>query len=96
MNIYVLNEQFQKTSIIDVYESFIWTDRYYESGDFELVIPASSEMVSILQKDLYLAIDNSECTMIIEDIEITTNYEEGNKLKVTGRTLDSILDRRII
>ena len=96
MNIYVLNEQFQKTSIIDVYESFIWTDRYYESGDFELVIPASSEMVSILQKDLYLAIDNSESTMIIEDIEITTNYEEGNKLKITGRTLDSILDRRII
>ena len=57
MNIYVLNEQFQKTSIIDVYESFIWTDRYYESGDFELVVPASIEMVSILQKDLYLSID---------------------------------------
>lgn len=96
MNIYVLNEQFQKTSIIDVYESFIWTDRYYESGDFELVVPASIEMVSILQKDLYLSIDSSENTMIIEDIEITTDYEKGNELKVTGRTLDSILDRRII
>lgn len=96
MNIYILDESFQRTSIIDIYESFIWTDRYYESGDFELLVPASTEMVSLLQKDLYLSIEESENIMIIEDIEITTSYEEGNKLKVTGRTLDSILDRRVI
>ena len=34
--------------------------------------------------------------MIIEDIRITTDIDEGNNLKVTGRSLESILERRII
>lgn len=96
MNIYILDENFQRQKIIDIYESFIWTDRYFESGDFELYLPASKELINSIQKDMYISINESEYIKIIEDIEITTSYEEGKKLKITGRTLDSILDRRII
>ena len=96
MNIYVLDHNFRRQHIIDIYESLIWTDRYGESGDFELYLPTSQEAIDILQKDMYLSIDTSDYIKIIEDIEITSNNEDGKKLKVTGRTLDSILDRRII
>lgn len=96
MNIYVLDHNFRRQHIIDIYESLIWTDRYGESGDFELYLPTSQEAIDILQKDMYLSIDTSNYIKIIEDIEITSNNEDGKKLKVTGRTLDSILDRRII
>ena len=96
MNIYVLDESFNRQYIIDIYESFIWTDRYFESGDFEIYLPANKDVINKLQKDMYLMVDNSDFIKIIEDIEITTNLEEGNKLKITGRSLDSILDRRII
>lgn len=34
--------------------------------------------------------------MIIEGLEIQTDAEDGNKLIVTGRSLESILDRRIV
>ena len=34
--------------------------------------------------------------MIIEDIKINADTEEGNHLIVTGRSLESILERRII
>jgi hypothetical protein len=34
--------------------------------------------------------------MIIESIRIETDHEEGNKFKITGRSLESMLDRRII
>lgn len=38
----------------------------------------------------------SDRTMIIEKILIETDSEDGNHLTVTGRSLESILDRRII
>jgi len=96
MDIYVLDENFNRLEIVDVYTSFIWTDRYCGSGDFELVVSANTRMIDILQKDRYLSIEDSEFTMIIEDVEVTTDNEDGDQLKVTGRTLDSILDRRVI
>lgn len=34
--------------------------------------------------------------MIIEDITITTDAEDGNHVTVTGRSLESILDRRVV
>ena len=36
VDVYVLNTDFQIVGVIDVYESFIWTDRFYSYGDFEL------------------------------------------------------------
>jgi hypothetical protein len=53
-------------------------------------------LLASLQKDNYLYIRDSEHLMIIEDFEITTDVEIGNRLTVTGRSLESILDRRIV
>lgn len=96
MNIFILDKSFQKIDVIDVYDSFIWTERYFSYGDFELVVPARIDMLTKLQKDLYLSIAESRFVMVIEDIEIITSLEKGAELKVTGRTLDTFLERRII
>lgn len=96
MNILVLDENLASVAIIDSFESLIWTDRYYEAGDFELYTAASVRLLQILKPDYYLWIKESEHMMIIEGVEISSNPEEGNKLIVTGRSLESILDRRII
>lgn len=96
MELHVLNELFDTVEIIDVFESFNWTDRYNEAGDFELIVIASNEMISTIRTDYYLYFQQSEHLMIIEDVEILTDLEDGNRIKVTGRSLESILDRRII
>lgn len=96
MDVLILNKSFDTVCIIDVFESFNWTDRYNEAGDFELVILASKDMISIIKTDYYVYFQQSEHLMIIEDIEITTDLEDGDKIKITGRSLESILDRRII
>ena len=36
VNIYVMDKEFQTVGVIDVYESLLWTDRFYTYGDFEL------------------------------------------------------------
>jgi len=96
MELIVLNEKFESVAIVDTFESLIWTDRYREAGDFEIYTAATREMFDIYQQDFYLFNKDSEHMMIIESVEIETDAELGNKLKITGRSLESILDRRII
>lgn len=96
MNIELLDSDFDSIYFIDSFESFIWTERYSECGDFELYTPITNDLVNHIQKGFYISIDDSDRLMIIESIEIETVFENGTHLKVTGRSLESILDRRII
>lgn len=96
MNIFVLNRQFETIALIDSYMSFIWTERYYDTGDFELYLRASKKALEIFQNGNYIARNDRETIMIIEGVKITTDVEDGDKLTIYGRTVESILERRII
>lgn len=96
MDLIVLNTNLDVVSIIDVYESFIWTDRYYEYGDFELFTSMTNTILSNIRQDYFLQNRASEHCMVIETIRITSDSEDGNHITATGRSLESILDRRIV
>lgn len=53
-------------------------------------------VISGLSSPLFVAKSNTEALMIIEDVKITTDIETGSFLTITGRSLESILDRRIV
>ena len=96
MIIYLLNKNFEKVRVIDDYISLIWTDRYNEAGDFELYLEATLPNVSAYQIGMYLSNTESEHMMLIETIEIKSDLEDGSKLIVSGRSLESLLTRRIV
>lgn len=96
MELLVLDKSFTAIDIIDQYESLIWTDRYNEAGDFEIYMFADKKVIDLLKTDYYLWTKSSDHVMIIEEIQIKTDFDEGNKLIVKGRSLESILDRRVI
>lgn len=96
MVITLMNSEFVTIAVIEDYESFIWTDRYNKYGDFEYYGIVTKEKLELFQPGYYLVNDLSEHTMIIEGIDIISNVEDGDKIKVTGRSLESILDRRIV
>lgn len=102
MNIYVLNESFEIVGIIDEYISCIWTTRYFTYGDFELYVSADEELLDLLQTNRYLVRENDideagyHNVMIVRNREITTDAEDGDHLIVTGYSLKSIINRRII
>ena len=96
MELLVLDTEFKSSATLDIFESLIWTDRYFECGDFEIYTPAESEIMKMLPKGYYLYLKESEHVMIVEDVEIETDVEQGAHLKITGRSLESILDRRVI
>lgn len=96
MDVYVLNKNFELAMIMDVYESLIWTDRYSGYGDFEIYTSMSKEVVMNVLQNYYIVSKDSEHSMIVEGLQIKTDVESGNHYTITGRSLESILDRRIV
>lgn len=96
MNIMVMDSDFKSVTILDSFESIVWADRYRACGDFELYTAVNTDILSKIRKNYYVTNGNSEHVMIIEQLLITSDVEEGNKIAITGRSLESILDRRIV
>jgi hypothetical protein len=96
MELVVLDEGFRAVAIIDSYKSLVWSDRYNEYGEFELYLRMDNGLLDFLKEDYYLWRKDSEKVMIIESLAIDSDVEEGNFLAVKGRSLEAILERRII
>ena len=96
MVLYVLDENLDYVGIVENYISLIWTERWSEAGEFELEVPLTYDTFSLLQRNRYLVAKQFEDTMIIETVEIKDDTTEGKYLSLTGRSLLSILDRRVI
>lgn len=97
MDVYVLNPQngYEPVAVLDTFKSLIWTKRYYNCGDFELYMPADDSLLEFLQPDYFLVRDDDDSVMVIESLEVQTDAENGDFFIVTGRSLESILLRRI-
>ena len=96
MDFRILDQNFVDKVMLTSYESLLWVDRYNEPGDFEIYTPPTEELLEYAKVDNYLYSKDSEHTMIIEHVELTTSYEEGPRMIIKGRSLESILDRRIL
>lgn len=102
MDIYVLDLDVNILDMIDTFKSCIWTVQYFSSNDFELVVPATDKNIDLLQKNRLLCRDKDRDgdtllnVMIIENIKIETDWENGDKITVTGRGLKSLVGRRIV
>lgn len=97
MEFYVVNTNLEIVGIVDEYKSAIWTERYYSSGDFELYVSASPKMMALIQKNEFVVrMDDPTKAMVVESIKLTTDAENGDFLIITGKSLSSLLSRRIV
>ncbi|MFA6728736.1 MAG: hypothetical protein WCS17_11070, partial [Prevotella sp.] len=92
----MFDQNWDRVAVLDQYESLIWTDRYNSAGDFEIsTVPTISD-VDEIKLGNYIHIDGTDHYMIIEDIELNSDAKDGSKLIISGSSLESILNRRII
>ena len=96
MMLRVLNTNLTAIANISTYESLIWTERFNKCGDFAVYQPITKKVPWYIKQEYFLVKENSDRAMIIEEIEITSDVETGDHIKISGRSLESILDRRII
>jgi hypothetical protein len=95
MDLRVLNTNFEEIGVLDTFESLIWADRYSSCGEFEFYTSKMNPTID-LKPDYYITSDDSEHVMIVEDKNNSSDVEDGNHLKKTGRSLEIILDRRVV
>lgn len=86
----------ERLCVLDDYISAIFTDRYSVSGDFELLISPTSAHAQHLQLGHYIHRQDVGSVYIIESTPLTQEVGGKQVLKVTGRTADAILARRIV
>lgn len=97
MNIYILNNEFERIGIIDYCASIIWTRRYCQTGDFELYIPVTAEALELIKINrLVQREDAPESLMIIKNITLKTDAEAGDFLTVTGPSAEGYIGQRVI
>lgn len=96
MYLAVFDEAMVLQHICEDYKSIIWTERFHGFGDFKLTVPGTLENLQIYQLDYYLYTKGTNKLMIIEQVELNTEYSKQSMLTVSGRSLESILDRRVM
>ena len=92
----LLDDKFKQVASVSYYKSLIWTERFDEPGDFELYIPMDESLPQIYQIGYYLWCSDSEYLMVIENRKVESDPEDGDFYLITGRSVESILDRRVV
>lgn len=96
-----MDENFINLRVIDTFESLIWTERYSQAGDFEIYTPVDMSLLQIVVNkpedvDYYVWLKESDQQMILESVKVVSEVETGAYMTISGRSLESILERRII
>lgn len=95
MEINLLDSLYRRIKVIDSYHSFIWTERFSDKGDFELNVLPTLENRNTFKSGQRLVIPESFRVMTVRTIEDLTNDEGEHLLKITGFSLEEVLEQRL-
>lgn len=93
---YILDQEFNKVFALTQYESLMWVDKYDEPGTIQIYAPPTDDIKKYAVIGNYIQSSRSEHIMVIEKLITTYSSEDGERLTIEGRSLESILDRRVI
>lgn len=94
MELWTLDSNFQPTRIVENYSSLIWTERYSSAGDFTLETSEVALMMDLLPLESWITLRESTVPMIVETHKIEKAKNVSPVLTVTGRSFETILERR--
>lgn len=80
--------------IIENYTSFIWTERFQDLGEFEMILPSDRENRDSVAVDKLLYIGGSTRIMRIMEVDETVDEDGRRDMKVTGVSYEHILGER--
>lgn len=95
MDLMTLNDQNQPSKLIENYDSLIWSERYNTIGDFQIVTGNIEPFLQKLPEGTRLTLRDSNHVMVVETHKIERKKNQPQKLTITGRSFESILDRRV-
>lgn len=95
MEIFTLSPLFRRERVVDKFQSLIWTERFQDLGDFELVLPQSFQAKNFFKANTWLGLNETARVMKVETLENYTDNEGRELTSVKGHSLESALDDRV-
>lgn len=92
----LLDKDFTPLNAVDDYDSAIWAERHREYGDFELYGRPEKLLTQGVTTGRYLTKQGSDHVMFIQTVNIDEEVDEGVFVTVTGKSLESMLTRRVV
>lgn len=94
--LYVFDKNLELLGVIDQFISLRWRRKYYESGEFELVVaPYENNLSLLFEKDRIIIRQDYTEAGIIDTVELTDDGKNV-QLSVSGKFLSYLTNRRII
>lgn len=94
-SIFFFDKNLNMQGIIDYFISLRWRRKYFEAGEFEIVLPVNEYTKKLCKKDNIVMRNNYTEAGIIDTIEF---HDDGTneEMTISGRFLSFLLNRRII
>ena len=92
---------YAQVGVIGQFKSLIWHEKFYDKGEFELVVPFSDDNLQLLKTGRiltkYSLLQKTRQTfMTIKQVKITSDHEGGEYITVKGTSSNELLERRIV
>ena len=94
-SLFFFDKNLNMLGIVDYFISLRWRRKYFEAGEFEIVLPVNEYTLNLVNKDVIVMRNNYTEAGIIETIEFSDDGT-NEEMTISGRFLSSILERRII
>ena len=91
----IYDENLNRIGLIEEFSSLLWTRKYYEPGNFQLVLPMTPRNVSYIQEGRILRKIGSKEAGVVEYIKMD-DKPKSKTMTVKGRFLSSYMDRRLL
>lgn len=95
MQLRIYDDELNFLGITENQTSVIWTRKYYESGEFSVVLPITDDNIRLYQIGNIVAKRDSIEAGVIEDLQIHESFD-SHTITASGRFLSSYMDRRLI
>ncbi len=94
-SLFFFDKNLNMLGIVDYFISLRWRRKYFEAGEFEIVLPVNDYMMQFISTDVIVMRNNYTEAGIIETIEFSDNGI-NEEVTISGRFLSALLSRRIV
>jgi len=95
MEFYTLNDLLQKDVLIQGFGSFIWTERYFAYGDFQIVTQSTYISRTLLSPGTFITRQGSQYVMVVDTVSDDTTDDGTRNLTITGKALEALFMDRV-
>ena len=95
-DVLVYDDNWNLQTVVDNYESLVWTDKAKECGDFELYMYYDPDVWKMIKLGTFLRIQDSEHTMMVNKRDLKDTFEDAPRMIFTGQSMEYITSRRVV